>query len=68
MAPPLLQAEGVTLAAGVPTIWIAALPLLQAGKYDISSTTRIVVGGSAFTFLTRYERDLSCQPAVNLFA
>jgi fatty-acyl-CoA synthase len=43
----LLQAEKVTLAAGVPTIWIGALPLLQAGKYDISSTTRIVVGGSA---------------------
>jgi fatty-acyl-CoA synthase len=43
----LLQAEQVTLAAGVPTIWIGALPLLQAGKYDISSTTRIVVGGSA---------------------
>jgi fatty-acyl-CoA synthase len=44
---PLLQAEGVTLAAGVPTIWIAALPLLQSGKYDISCTTRIAVGGSA---------------------
>jgi fatty-acyl-CoA synthase len=43
----LLQAEKVTLAAGVPTIWIGALPLLQAGKYDISSTRRIVVGGSA---------------------
>src|SRR5215472_597915 len=39
----LLSQERVTLAAGVPTIWIASLPLLQAGKYDISSTTRIVV-------------------------
>jgi fatty-acyl-CoA synthase len=43
----LLSQERVTLAAGVPTIWIGSLPLLQAGKYDISSTTRIVVGGSA---------------------
>jgi len=43
----LMQQEHVTLAAGVPTIWIGSLPLLQAGKFDISSTTRIVVGGSA---------------------
>ena len=43
----LMQAEQVTLAAGVPTIWIASLPPLQAGKYDISSVNRIVVGGSA---------------------
>jgi fatty-acyl-CoA synthase len=43
----LMQQERVTLAAGVPTIWIGSLPLLQAGKFDISSTTRIVVGGSA---------------------
>ncbi|HEX8967398.1 MAG TPA: long-chain fatty acid--CoA ligase [Chloroflexota bacterium] len=43
----LAQDEGVTLAAGVPTIWMGALPLLQAGKYDLSAITRIVIGGSA---------------------
>jgi fatty-acyl-CoA synthase len=43
----LMQDERVTLGAGVPTIWIGALPLLQAGKYDLSSVTRIVCGGSA---------------------
>jgi fatty-acyl-CoA synthase len=43
----MIEQEQVTLAAGVPTIWIGSLPLLQAGKFDISSTTRIVVGGSA---------------------
>ena len=43
----LMQDERVTLGAGVPTIWIAALPLLQSGKYDISSVTRIACGGSA---------------------
>src|SRR5438552_3040217 len=43
----LAQDEKVTLAAGVPTIWIAALPLLQAGKYDVRSIDRIVCGGSA---------------------
>jgi fatty-acyl-CoA synthase len=43
----LMQDEGVTLGAGVPTIWIGALPLLQAGKYDLSKVTRIACGGSA---------------------
>jgi fatty-acyl-CoA synthase len=43
----LMQDERVTLGAGVPTIWIGSLPLLQAGKYDLSSLTRIVCGGSA---------------------
>src|SRR5205085_360160 len=43
----LMQDERVTLGAGVPTIWIGSLPLLQAGKYDVSSVTRIACGGSA---------------------
>src|SRR6185312_14054416 len=43
----LIEQEHVTLAAGVPTICIGSLPLLQAGKFNIGSTTRIVVGGSA---------------------
>jgi fatty-acyl-CoA synthase len=43
----LIQEERVTLGAGVPTIWIGSLPLLQSGKYDVSSLARIVCGGSA---------------------
>ena len=43
----LMQDEHVTVGAGVPTIWIGALPLIQSGKYDLSSVTRIVCGGSA---------------------
>jgi fatty-acyl-CoA synthase len=43
----LMQDERVTLGAGVPTIWIGALPLIQSGKYDLSSVTRIACGGSA---------------------
>ena len=43
----LMQDERVTVGAGVPTIWIGALPLIQSGKYDLSSVTRIVCGGSA---------------------
>jgi fatty-acyl-CoA synthase len=43
----LMHDERVTLAAGVPTIWIGALPLIQSGAYDLSSVTRIACGGSA---------------------
>jgi acyl-CoA synthetase (AMP-forming)/AMP-acid ligase II len=43
----LMQDERVTLGAGVPTIWIGALPLLEAGNYDLSTVTRIACGGSA---------------------
>ena len=43
----LAQDERVTLGAGVPTIWIGSLPLLQSGKFDVSSMKRIVCGGSA---------------------
>jgi fatty-acyl-CoA synthase len=43
----LLQDERVTVAAGVPTIWIGLLPAIQSGAYDLSQLNRIVVGGSA---------------------
>ena len=39
--------QKVTLGAGVPTIWIAALPLIQSGKFELSAMQRIVCGGSA---------------------
>ena len=41
----LMESERVTLAAGVPTIWMGVLPKLE-GK-DISALRRIVCGGSA---------------------
>ena len=41
----LMEDEHVTLAAGVPTIWMGVLPKLE-GR-DISALTRIVCGGSA---------------------
>ena len=41
----LMEAEKVTLAAGVPTIWMGVLGELD-GR-DLSSLTRIVCGGSA---------------------
>jgi fatty-acyl-CoA synthase len=41
----LIEGERVTIAAGVPTIWMAVMPLL-AGR-DVSSLRRIPCGGSA---------------------
>jgi fatty-acyl-CoA synthase len=43
----LIVGERVTVAAGVPTIWLSALPLFHSGEYDYSSLDRIVCGGSA---------------------
>jgi len=45
----LMQAEGVTLAAGVPTIWLGILALLdqRPGGWDLSKVRSTVIGGSA---------------------
>ncbi|XVH32989.1 long-chain fatty acid--CoA ligase [Haloferacaceae archaeon DSL9] len=43
----LIESEGVTLTAGVPTIWIDVLEHLDDHGGDLSSLERIVVGGSA---------------------
>ncbi len=55
----LMAAEKVTLAAGVPTIWLGILALLDThtraharghmhdGRWDLSSMRRMIVGGSA---------------------
>ena len=41
--------EGVTVTAGVPTIWQGLLQVLDAnkGKYDLSKLRNLIVGGSA---------------------
>ncbi len=43
----LIGSEGVTLTAGVPTVWIDVLDELDEHGGDLSSLERIVVGGSA---------------------
>ena len=45
----LLADEGVTLSAGVPTIWQGVKGLVEANpdKYDLSSLSRLTCGGSA---------------------
>ena len=43
----LIQSEKVTLAGGVPTLWLGMLALLEKEKYDLSSLRTMLVGGSA---------------------
>jgi fatty-acyl-CoA synthase len=43
----LIQQEQVTLAAGVPTIWMAFLDEIEKRNYDLSSLQQILCGGSA---------------------
>ncbi len=43
----LIENEGVTFAAGVPTVWQMLLGHLQAGGLKFSTLTRTVIGGSA---------------------
>jgi fatty-acyl-CoA synthase len=43
----LIQAERVTLTAGVPTLWIGLLNLLENERYDLSSLRGMIVGGAA---------------------
>ena len=43
----LIQAEKVTLTAGVPTLWLGILGLLEKEYYDLSSLRGMIVGGAA---------------------
>ena len=48
----LMEAEGVTFSAGVPTIWLALLQFMREGQRQFRTLRRTVVGGS------------SCPPAL----
>jgi len=43
----LMEAEGVTFAAGVPTVWLALLQYVEKENLKFSSLKRTVIGGSA---------------------
>jgi 3-(methylthio)propionyl---CoA ligase len=43
----LMEAERVTMSAGVPTVWLMLLQHLAASKLRFSSLKRTVIGGSA---------------------
>src|ERR1700688_4637733 len=43
----LMEAERVTVAGGVPTIWIGMLAVLEKESFDLSSVRMMICGGSA---------------------
>ena len=43
----LFESEGVTMSAGVPTVWQGLLAHVDAGKLKFSTMRRSVIGGSA---------------------
>src|SRR6266511_3108909 len=43
----LIREEGVTLSAGVPTVWLGVLQILEQEGGDLKPLQRIVCGGSA---------------------
>ena len=55
----LIQAERVTVAAGVPTLWLGLLALLERERYDLSSIREMVVGGAAApqSMIERFQRE-----------
>ena len=59
----LIADTGVTVAAGVPTVWAAAYPELQKRKTDISSLRRVIVGGEAMpsSLIEAYEKELGVE-------
>ena len=59
----LIAENGVTVAAGVPTVWAAAYPELRKRRREISSFRRLIVGGEAMppTLIEAYEKDLGVE-------
>ncbi|MGQ3412408.1 long-chain fatty acid--CoA ligase [Natrinema sp. LN54] len=55
----LIEREGVTMTAGVPTVWINLLEYVDEHGGDLSSLERIVVGGSAAPeeMMRRYDEE-----------
>jgi fatty-acyl-CoA synthase len=43
----LFESEGVTVSAGVPTVWLALLQYMDQNKLKFSTMNRTVIGGSA---------------------
>jgi fatty-acyl-CoA synthase len=54
----LIESERVTVAAGVPTVWIRMASQLEGGERDFGSLKRVLCGGSeaSVTLIDRYRR------------
>ena len=59
----LITETGVTVAAGVPTVWATVYPELLKRKQDISTLRRLIVGGEAMppTLIEVYEKNLGVE-------
>jgi fatty-acyl-CoA synthase len=59
----LMEAERVTCAAGVPTIWTLLYQHLKEKRYDLSSLHTILVGGSAASraMMENFRRDFGIR-------
>jgi fatty-acyl-CoA synthase len=59
----LIAETGVTIAAGVPTVWTKLLPELEKRKQEITSLRRIIVGGEPMspTLIEVYEKELGVE-------
>ncbi len=55
----LLDGEGVTITAGVPTVWLALLEYMRAGGRRLEQLERVVIGGSAASrsMIEAFQRD-----------
>ena len=43
----LIENEGVTVTAGVPTVWLGLLEYMEENDVDLSTLERVVIGGAA---------------------
>ena len=59
----LIQSESVTVTAGVPTLWLGLLGLLEKERYDLSSLRYMLVGGAAApqSMIEAYEKKHGLQ-------
>jgi fatty-acyl-CoA synthase len=59
----LIREEGVTVSAGVPTVWLGILQLLEQDGGDLGPLERIICGGSAapVTMIRTFEQRYGVQ-------
>src|SRR6266545_2545302 len=59
----LIREEGVTVSAGVPTVWLGVLQALEQQGGDLGSLERIICGGSAapVSMIRTYEQRYGVQ-------
>ena len=59
----LLETEGVTMTAAVPTVWLMLLAHMEANKFKLSTLKRVLIGGSACprAMVETFERDYGVE-------